>query len=330
MRKKIKAAVFEEIQKIIYREDYPKPFPGPDDVIVRVNYCGICGSDITNFKYKMYQVPLIMGHEISGEVVELGNNITDINIGDKVICFVVSLDISSGQLKGLGTFQDGGFAEFVKVPKEWVFKIPSNISAKEAVMIETFALAKRAFKQSRINNNENILIFGGGSVGLTTLKALLVEKKPNYIVIVEPNEFLRNKAIELGANDAVPPRRAKIKKVIKKYGEPTFIFDSVGNKTTLSDGIFLIKKGGTILLEGIHKESIDFSFFNIISKEVTLKGSIGHDREDILSAIEIFAENKVNANDFISEVVSLENIQTAFNKYFESNSRNFIKILVKI
>ena len=175
MREEIKAAVFKEITKIVYREDYPKPVPGPDDVLVRVNYCGICGSDITNFKYKMYQVPVIMGHEISGEIVGLGNNVTNINIGDRVICLVVSLDISSRQLKGLGTFQDGGFAEFVKVPKEWVFKIPANISAKEAVMIETFALAKRAFKLSMINNNENILIFGGGSVGLTTLKALLLE-----------------------------------------------------------------------------------------------------------------------------------------------------------
>jgi len=330
VREEIKAAVFEEIKKIVYREDYPKPVPGPDEILVRVNYCGICGSDITNFKYKMYQVPLIMGHEISGDVVELGNNVTDIIIGDRVICFVVSLDISSGHLKGLGTFQDGGFAEFVKVPKEWVFKIPVNISVKEAVMIETFALAKRAFKLSRVNNNENILIFGGGSVGLTTLKALLIEKRPNYVVVVEPNEFLRNKALELGANDAVLPRRIKIKKAFKKYGSPTFIFDSVGNKTTLSDGIFLIKKGGTILLEGIHKASINFSFFDIISKEITLKGSIGHDREDIIAAIEFFSENKVNAKDFISEVVSLKDIQTAFNKFLESNSRSFIKILVKI
>ncbi|MHA2035929.1 MAG: zinc-dependent alcohol dehydrogenase [Promethearchaeota archaeon] len=326
----MKAAVFEDIHEIIYREDYPKPVPGPDDVLVKVKYCGICGSDVTNFKYKMYQVPLVMGHEISGEVIELGSNVSDFKIRDKVICIVVSLDFSGGQLKGLGTFQDGGFAEFVRVPKEWVFQIPTNISAKEAVMIETFALAKRAFKLSGINDGENILIFGAGSVGMTTLKGLIVEKNPNYVVIVEPNEFLRNKALELGADDAVPPRRAKIKKVIKKYGEPTFIFDSVGVKETLKDGIFLIKKGGTILLEGIHKESIDFSFFDIISKEVTLKGSIGHDREDILSAIELFANDKVNANNFISEVISLKDIQTAFKRFLESNKRNFLKIIVKI
>jgi len=326
----MKAAVFEEIKKIVYREDYPKPVPGSDDVLVKVNYCGICGSDITNFKYKMYQTPLIMGHEISGEIVEIGKNVIDVKIGDRVICFVVSLDVSSGELKGLGTFQDGGFAEFVKVPKEWAFQIPTNVLTKDAVMIETFALVNRAFKLSRINNCENVLIFGGGSVGLTILKALLIEKNPNYVVVVEPNEFLRNKALMLGANDALLPRRAKIKKVVKKYGKPTFIFDSVGIKETLSNAISLIKKGGTILLEGIHKESIKFSFFDIISKEVTLKGSLGHDREDILSAIELFADGKVNSNDFISEVISLKDIQIAFNKFLEPNERNFVKILVKI
>jgi 2-desacetyl-2-hydroxyethyl bacteriochlorophyllide A dehydrogenase len=330
VRKKIKAAVFEEIQKIVYRDDYPKPIPKVDEVLVRVDYCGICGSDITNFKHKMYQVPLIMGHEISGEVVELGNNVIDVNIGDRVVCFVVSFDVGSRQLKGLGTFQDGGFAEFVKVPKEWVFKIPTRLSTKEAVMIETFALAKRAFKLSQISPEQNIIIFGGGSVGLTTLKALLIEKKPNYVVIVEPNEFLRGKALKLGASYAVPPRRAKIKKVLKNLGEPTFIFDSVGIKETLADAIFFIKKGGTILLEGIHKESMKFSFFDLISKEVTLKGSIGHDREDILSAIKLFAEDKVNAYDFISEVIPLRNTQLAFNKFLDLNDRNFIKILINI
>ena len=71
-RKKIKAAVFEDIQKIVYREDYPKPSIGPEDVLVKVHYCGICGSDVTAFKFKMYQVPLVMGHEISGEVAKIG------------------------------------------------------------------------------------------------------------------------------------------------------------------------------------------------------------------------------------------------------------------
>ena len=326
----MRAAVLEDIQKIIYKEDYPKPTLGIDGVLVKVHYCGICGSDITNFKYKMFQVPLVMGHEISGEVIEIGENVSEVKIGDKVGCFTVLLDISEGKLRGLGTFQDGGFAEYVKVPKDWVFKIPPHLSMKEAVLIETFSLAIRAFKLSKINNKENILIFGGGSVGLTILKALLILKNPNYVIVVEPQEFLRRKAIQIGANGAVTPRRAKIKKVIKNLGEPTFIFDCVGNQETLSDSIFLIKRGGTIVLEGIHKGSIPFPFFMINSKEVTLKGCLGHDREDIFAAIDMFTNYKVNANEFISEVVPLKDAQKAFKKYIEPRERDFVKILLKI
>ena len=105
----MKAAVFVDVRKIEYHEDYPIPILGNDDVLVKVHYCGICGSDITNFKFKMYQVPLIMGHEFTGEVSEIGGNIQDFKVGDQVCGINVSLDISQGNLDGLGIFQNGGF-----------------------------------------------------------------------------------------------------------------------------------------------------------------------------------------------------------------------------
>ena len=325
----MKAAVIEDIQKIIFKEDYPKPIPGPDEALVKVYYCGICGSDITNFKYKMYNFPLVMGHEITGVVEEVGKNITHVKIGDKVICVNVSLDVSQGELKGMGMFQDGGFAEYVKVPKISLFPIPENVSVKDAVMVETFALTMRAFKLSKIQKNENILIIGGGNVGLSFLKALLLEKNPNYVVVVEPNDYLQKKALELGATDAVGISRAKVKKLIKKLGAPTFIFDCVGNEQTISNAINFIQKGGTVLLEGIHKGSITFPLFMLNSKEVNLQGCLGHDSEDILASIELFAQGKVNANQFISEVIALEDIQQTFERFLNPENREFVKLLVK-
>jgi len=280
--------------------------------------------------YKTYNMPLIMGHEITGEVAEIGENISEVKVGDRVLCVNVSLDVSQGQLRGMGMFQDGGFAEYVKVPKISLFPLPENVSTKDAAMIETFALIMRAFKLSRIANNENILIIGGGNVGLVTLKSILIEKDPNYVVVVEPNEFLQKKAIEIGATEAIGTSRAKVKKVTKKLGVPTFIFDCVGNEETISNAVNFIKKGGTILLEGIHKGSITFPLFMLNSKEVTLKGSLGHDQEDILAAIDLFAKRKVDANEFISEVVHLEDIQETFERYTHPEKRNFVKIIVEI
>lgn len=271
-----------------------------------------------------------MGHEITGTVEEIGENISNVNVGDRVICVNVSLDVSQGQLKGMGMFQNGGFAEYVIVPKIFLFPIPENVSIRDAVMVETFALMMRAFKLSRIEKNENIIIIGGGNVGLSALKALLSEKEPNYVVVVEPNEFLREKAIEMGATDAVGTSRVKVKKVTKKLGAPSFIFDCVGNEETISNAIYFIKKGGTILLEGIHKGSITFPLFMLNSKEVNLKGCLGHDRDDILEAIDLFAKDKVDANEFISEVIHLEDMQKTFERYLDSKERNFVKIIVEI
>ncbi len=320
----------EDIKKIVYREDYPEPILEPDEALVKVHYCGICGSDLTNFKYKMYQVPLIMGHEISGEVAEIGENISDLNIGDKIVAMNVALDVGKGELRGLGIFENGGFAEYVKVRRTSIFPIPQGISIKEAAMIESFANITRAIKTSRIKENEKILIMGGGNIGLAFLDTIISERNPQYVIVIEPHEFLREKAIELGATDSLPPSKAKIRKTLKTSGSPSFIFDTVGSEDTILMGIDLIQKGATILIEGIQKGTISLPTFQIINKEIFIKGCLGHDKDDILAAIDLFTKNKVHPNKFISKVISLEDVQKTFELFLEPGERKFIKILIKM
>lgn len=276
----------------------------------------------------MYQVPLIMGHEISGEIAEIGENIKDINIGDNVIAMNVSQYIM-GELKGLGIFEDGGFAEYVKVRRSNVFYPPTSISTKEAVMIETFANIMRAIRMSKIENNQRIMIIGGGNIGLAFLITLLCEKSPEYVIVIEPHEFLREKAKAFGAIDSFPPSKAKIKKFIKKQGQPSFIFDCVGSEETIRMAIDLIQRGGTVLLEGIQKGMV-IPTFPIINKEICLKGCLGHNRNDILSTIELFAKNKIDADKFITKTIALEDVQETFESFMNLDKRDFIKILIEI
>lgn len=324
----MKAAVFEDIKKIVYTEDYPQPTAGINEVIVKVDYCGICGSDITNFKLKMYQVPLIMGHEFTGEVFELGKEINDVQLGDKVAGINVALDIDQGQLDGMGIFKDGGFAEFVKVPRKYLFHIPKSVSTKEAVLIESFANACRAIKLSKITENQNIIIIGAGNIGLCFLSYLLIEKKPNYIIVVEPQAFLREKAKELGAAAAFPPNPAKIKKFLKRNGKPTFIFDCAGNQKSILMAIDLIKKGGFIILEGVFKGKVSFPMFLLNSKEVSIKGVLGHDRNDILCALDFFSQKKIDTTKIISQIIPIQDIQKAFEQFLDPGERNFVKLVI--
>jgi threonine dehydrogenase-like Zn-dependent dehydrogenase len=270
-----------------------------------------------------------MGHEISGIIEEVGKNIENFSPGDRICAINVKLDIS-GELGGLGIFQNGGYAEFVKVPQKYLFHIPENIPLKEAIMIESFANITRAIKLSRIQDDEKIMIIGGGNIGSCFLKALLVEKNPEYIIVIEPHAFLREKAIDLGADNAFPPRKSKIKRYFKKKGAPTYIFDCVANQETILLGIDVINRGGTLLLEGIHKGTIEFPSFLINSKEIGIKGSLGHDTEDILAAIDLIKNYDIPLDKYISKTVKLEDLQDIFTSYLEPGERKFIKMVIDL
>jgi len=324
----LRAAVFEDIRKIDYRLDYPKPVVGPNNALVKVRYCGICGSDVTNYRVKLYQTPIVMGHEFVGEVVELGENLRDFKIGDRVLGINVKLEILEGELKGLGIFIDGGFAEYVKVPGEFLFHAPESTALQECPLIESFAIAFRAIKLAKIEDHQNIVIIGGGSLGLITLSVLLSEKKPNYIIVIEPHEFLCEKAKELGATEVFSSSGRKIKKFFKENGNPTYIFECAGSENAFKIALDLITRGGTIVLGGLYRGTISFPLMLINSKEICLRGTLGHDRADILEAIAFFRQKKIDPRKLISEIIPLQEIQNAFEKFLAPGERRFIKIIV--
>ncbi|MHA1702599.1 MAG: zinc-binding dehydrogenase, partial [Promethearchaeota archaeon] len=234
------------------------------------------------------------------------------------------------KLDGMGIFKDGGFAEFVKVPRKYLFHIPNNVSTKEALMVESFANAARGVRLSKIDQNEKIVIIGGGNIGLCFLKYILKEKPPQYLVLVEPHEYLRNIAKKMGASEVFPPNKSKIKKYFKDNGSPTFIFDCAGNDKSFLLALDLVERGGTILLEGVYKGNVSFPMFLINSKEVTITGVLGHDYEDINLALNFFSQKKVDANEHITHIMPLNEIQNAFEKFLEPGERKFVKIGIKI
>ena len=324
----MKAAVFEDVKKMVYYEDYPKPACGPDDVIIKVHYCAICGTDVSNFKHKIYQTPLICGHEFAGEIVERGENIKDFKVGDKAAGVSVYGAINYVKMKAIGVMINGAFAEYVRIPKNFLFHAPENVSFKECTAIETLAVVVRAIKNAKIGKSQRIAIVGGGNIGLTTLLVLLSEWAPEYAIIIEPHEFLREKAKNLGATEAFPPIKSKLKRFFKKNGEPTFIFECAGNENALNLSFDIIERGGTIVLESVYKGNISIPTFTLNMKEVALKGTLSHDKDDIKNAIDLLTKKKVVVSELISEIVPLKDIQKAFEKFLDPGERKFIKILI--
>ena len=326
----MKAAVFKDIKQIEYMENYPIPTISSEDALVKVEFCGICGSDLTNFKNKLYQVPIIMGHELAGEIVEIGENLSGFKVGDKVLGINVKLSVMNQDLKGLGIFSDGGFAEFVKIPKDFLFHAPKNISLKDSTLVESIAIAMRAIKLSEISENQKIVIIGGGSIGLITLMTLLSINSPKYIIVIETYGFLRKQATKLGATQVFPPSKVKIKKFFKEHGPPTFIFDCAGNEKSFMLSLDLVKRGGSVILLGLFRGSITFPLLYLISNEIRLQGVLGHDRQDILDAIEIVEKNKVDPSKISTKIMHIEKIQEAFEEYLKPGERTFLKTIIKI
>ncbi|MFO8019521.1 MAG: alcohol dehydrogenase catalytic domain-containing protein [Promethearchaeia archaeon] len=327
----MRAAVFEDVRKISYEEDYPKPEITPDQVLVKVAYCAICGTDVTNYKKKLYQTPVVMGHEFSGTIDKIGKNVQGFQVGDKVVGINVLLEIGRSDSGGMGIFKDGGFAEYVAVHKNDLFHVPSPNSLKECSMIESFAVSVRAFKRCNMSKHQKIVIIGGGNIGLGALNILKNQYDPEYAVVVEIYEPLRKKAKELGADDTLPPSKAKLRRYFRKNGEPDYILDCAGNDKTFDLAINTIKRGGTIVLEGIYKGNVEFPLFLMNNKEITLIGTLSHDREDVQDTIDLFTSGNVQPAKLISDVIPLSEIQEeGFERYMTDQERDFIKILVEI
>ncbi|MHA1734233.1 MAG: zinc-dependent alcohol dehydrogenase [Promethearchaeota archaeon] len=326
--------MFEDVRKVVVHDDYPDPVAGPGEALIRVHYCAICGTDVKNWLHKIYQCPLVMGHEFAGEVVGLGEGMEDsgFRIGDRATGINVLLDTTK-KVRGLGIFDDGGFAELVRVPRDFLFHVPDGISLRDATMIESFAVAVRGVNWANVQRPHNVVVIGAGNIGLTTLSLLQTleeNRAPNYVLVVEPQAFNREKAIKLGATAALPPSKAKIRKFCKQHGNPDLIFEAAGNEKAILLAVDVVDRGGTIVMESVQKGKISFPIFMLSSKEIGLRGSLSHTRGDIEAAIDLIASGRVKPDKIISEVIPLGEIQSGFERYIAGGEREFVKLVVRV
>ncbi|MHA1380814.1 MAG: zinc-dependent alcohol dehydrogenase [Candidatus Helarchaeota archaeon] len=336
----MKAAIFVKKREINYNENYNYPKLKKDGIIVKVKSCFICGSDVHAYNYETIPPPVVLGHEFSGYIVEIGEQITGYNIGDKIVvqphircgkCYycrnnLENLCVNNG---GIGFTQDGAFAEFVKVPikKHNIFKIPNNISYEYAALIETYSIALRVVRLSNISSKDNAVIIGAGAVGLfvlLTVKELGVQN----IIVIEPNKFNQSKALELGANYIFPPDKSyEIKKLINRVG-PDYVFECVGSPNTYIQAFNLVRKAGSVILIGLHEIPFEFNFFPLMLKELNIKTITSTRAIDMQEVISIYNDKAINLAPFITKTVKLKELDSIF-KWLSSPKREAVKVLVK-
>ena len=329
----MKALVYEGIKKISYK-DVEKPIISQNEVLIKVKYAAVCATDLRIFKgEKIVPFPRILGHEFSGIIVEIGDNVKEWEIGDRVTVYPT---IACGTCysckenrknicvnrKTIGYEYDGGFSQFVRIPLEAIqagnlIKIPEKVSLIEAAISEPIAAAYNGLLRANIKEGEKVLIIGGGPIGLFHIQLVKIQK-PALIIVSEPIEEKRKLAKELGADIAINPLEDNLSEIIMaNTGDEGVdkVFLDVSLPKIIENTLDTVKKGGSyIIFAGSPKGSKISIDPNIIHyKEINITGASSSTPENHKLVLNLIADKKINLSPFLNNVFKLNEWEKAFS-----------------
>ncbi|TXT64880.1 MAG: D-arabitol-phosphate dehydrogenase [Promethearchaeota archaeon] len=338
----MRAAVYLGKDRVEIKDDLEQPKPNSNEVLVKVRYCGICGSGVESFKHGGLYLPnKILGHEFSGDIVEIGGSVKGFKIGDRVSvnpglpcgecywCKQSKENMCKIANNAIGCTHDGGMAEYAAVRADQTHRIPDEMSYIEGACVEPLANCVYAVRESEIRLGENATVFGAGTIGLMTIQALSAAGV-HQIYAIEPVKFKQEKALELGALKCLEPKKYnKVSRFTEGRG-PDYIFDCVGIPESIMSSINLITRGGKIMLLGIHVGSFEMKgWMQVPLKNIRLQGIFGFTSEAFHTSLELIAHHKVDAKAIVTKIIKLDEVPAMFEELANPFHKE-IKVLVEI
>lgn len=296
----MKALVYEGPRTMNIRE-VPNPDLKPDEVIIRVERVGICGSELGGYlgHNSLRKPPLIMGHEFAGVIEQLGAEVTTLKQGDRVTanplvtCGTCSYCRNGqSQLCGsralLGAHRSGAFAEFVAVPASNVYHLPDHVTMDEGAFAEPFACAVHICRLLELTPTDRLLVYGAGPIGLFALQAAQVYGLRN-IVITDLNESRLEIARELGGI-------AVTSLDLEADANVGFdaVIDAVGAEVTRRKSIQAARPGGRVVFTGLHEAESNLPINEMIRSETWVKGAFAYSQDDFETALAWIGQGRVN------------------------------------
>ncbi len=326
--------------------EVPRPVPQPGEVLIEVAACGICGSDVHGYDggSGRRMPPLVMGHEASGTVAELGQGVCELSVGDRVTfdstvycgrCeFCVRGEINlcdARQVFGVscGEYRRAGaFAEYVAVPARIVHRLPASLSFASAAMLEAVAVALHGVRVSPVVAGDTVLILGAGMIGLLLLQAARIAGAARVFV----SDIDRTRlalATELGATEVLclsgAELRARVLELTLDRGVDV-VLEAVGRAETIRSGVECVRKGGTVTLVGNISPSVSVPLQTIVSRQLRLQGSCASAGE-YPEAIRLVACGAVQVEPLITAVSSLEAGASWFRR-LHAREPNLMKVVL--
>jgi len=336
----MKGAFYEGNKRFSVKQIKPRP-PGPGEIRLEVTYCGICGTDchvyLGHYDHRV-NPPQVIGHEMSGSVVEVGENVEVFKVGDKVV--VRPLDpclkcpaCQSGHshicynLNFMGIESPGAFQSTWTVPAYTLHHLPDGIDMRQAAMIEPVAVACHDVRLGQVTNKDYVVVLGAGPIGM--LIALLAKIKGARVLVSEINKFRINLARELGMN-VVNPLEIDLPKYVEEEtgaAGADVVFEVIGLAAGAEMMTKLARTRGRIVVVGVFAEPEQVNLSRIFMRELQLQGVRVYEPEDFETAISLVAARELPIKRLISEIRSLEQVQTTFEEI--EKGANFMKVLFK-
>jgi 2-desacetyl-2-hydroxyethyl bacteriochlorophyllide A dehydrogenase len=310
----LKALVWEAPKTMMIR-DTPVPDIASDEVLVKVSYAGICGSELSGYLgHNALRVPpLVMGHEFSGIVVSLGKEVKQFKEGQAVTVNPLSCkEDSELQKRGLdhlcpsrvllGAHRPGAYAEYVAVPGQSVLVLPEGVNLRRGALTEPVGCAVRIGELAGDVAGQTCLIIGAGPIGLLSLQ-ILQRKGAAQVFVADLDLERLAMAGKLGA-DMIDPSKQNTVSVVKEAtgnrGVPIAV-DAVGSAVTRAQCISATMPTGTVILSGLHEESSLMPVADVIRREITLKGSFAYSPANFAAALDLLAAGAIHLDPWIVE-----------------------------
>ncbi|MDF2905248.1 MAG: theronine dehydrogenase-like Zn-dependent dehydrogenase [Herbinix sp.] len=328
--------------------DVDMPQIKEDQVLVKLEYVGICGSDVHYLEHGsigdfIVNGDFILGHECAGEIVEIGSRVTELSVGDKVALEPGSTCgqcefCKSGKynlcpdVEFLATPPYHGCLEnYIAFPANMCFKLPSNITTKEGALVEPLAVGMHAAAQGNVKLGDSVVILGSGCIGLVTLLACKAYGATDITVVdIMPKRL--EYAMKLGATRVI---NAKDEDAVAKIDEITggkgvdVVIETAGSKFTIKQTAYLVKRGGTIVLVGMAPEDIiDYNFAKIMGKEATIT-SVFRYRNIYPKAINAIAKGIIDVSGIVTHEFDFTDSAKAFD-FVINNKNDVVKAVIKI
>ena len=343
----MKVAVMEGIGKMGYTRR-PIPTPKADEVLVKLEYVGICGSDMHYYETGaigdyVVEPPFVLGHEPGGTVVEVGSNVKHLKVGDRValepgktcgrceFCRQGKYNLCPDVVFFATPPVDGVFQEYAAHEAALCFKLPDNVSTLEGALIEPLAVGFHAANQGGAHAGQTAVVMGAGCIGLVSMMALKAEGVSRvYVVDVMAKRL--EKALELGADGVINGREEDAVEAVRRLTGGAgcdLVIETAGTEITTRQAIHMTKKGAVIVLVGYSKSGeMTLPMSLALDKELTFK-TVFRYRHIYPMAIDAVAAGRVNLKGIVTDIFDFEDIQNAMDRSV-ADKANIVKAVVRI